>query len=147
MFPLMQLDTEDNLIIDELRIYGYAEFRYNASTTSFTFKKWAEFIEGGTLTIKIDDEVTMDDELEPTTITVVSGGATKTYNLAPKTIPYDEAWGAANCVGIASKVKWSDLKAQYKDQKKRIAESFEPVAPDYLTPEEALYAAVKKAIA
>ncbi|PPC82609.1 MAG: hypothetical protein CTY38_06025, partial [Methylotenera sp.] len=106
MFPLMQRDAEDNLIVNELRIYGYAEFQYRAETTSFTFKKWVELIDDGKLTILADDEVSLDDDLNPTTISVTSNGETKTYNLAPKSFEYDEEWGATNCVCIGNKAIW-----------------------------------------
>lgn len=145
MFPLMQRDVEDNLIVNELRIYGYAEFQYSAETTSFTFKKWVELIDDGKLTILADDEVSLDDDLNPTTISVTSNGETKTYNLAPKSFDYDEEWGATNCVCIGNKAIWSDVKADAKEQKKNISNNT-PEGHE-LTAEEKLYKAVREAIA
>ncbi len=145
MFPLMQRDAEDNLIVNELRIYGYAEFQYSAETTSFTFKKWVELIDDGKLTILADDEVSLDDDLNPTTISVTSNGETKTYNLAPKSFEYDEEWGATNCVCIGNKAIWSDVKADAKEQKKNISNNT-PEGHE-LTAEEKLYKAVREAIA
>lgn len=145
MFPLMQRDAEDNLIVNELRIYGYAEFQYSAETTSFTFKKWVELIDDGKLTILADDEVLLDDDLNPTTISVTNSSETKTYSLAPKSFDYDEEWGATNCVCVGNKAIWSDVKADAKEQKKNISNNT-PEGHE-LTAEEKLYKAVREAIA
>lgn len=144
MFPLMQRDAEDNLIVNELRIYGYAEFQYSAETTSFTFKKWVELIDDGKLTILAEDEISLDDDLNPTTISVTSNGETKTYNLAPKSFEYDEEWGATNCVCIGNKAIWTDVKSDAKEQKKNISDA--PPEGYELTAEEMLYKAVREAI-
>jgi hypothetical protein len=149
MFPFRLEDDEQKPIIEQLKIYGYAEFQYLEATASFTFVKWVELIEDGKLTVKFDDEVTLDDDdHNPTTITVVSDGESNTYTLAPKSFDYDEAWGNTNCVCTVNKAAWTDLKASYKTQKSKLAAaSQDPELIPGLTPAERLYLEVQKAIA
>jgi hypothetical protein len=148
MFPLPNFNSSHLYPIDndvnELRIFGYAEFQYNADTASFAFKKWVELTSDGKVTIGFDDEYTLDDESNPAIITITSNGAATSYNLAPKSFAYDPSWGSTNCVCIGNKVIWSDIKADAKEQKINIADT----APEgyELTDEERLYHEVRKAI-
>lgn len=146
MFPYQIVDDDGNQLVDNIKIYGYAEFQYVEATASFTFVNWVEFVEGGKVTIKASDDVEMDDELSPTTLTVTRDNKASTYTLAPRSIEYNIDWGSTNCVCVAKKVIWRDIKTKYKAQKQRLSDSFVPISPDKLTEEESLYKAVIEAI-
>ena len=144
MFPLGTVDDNGESIISKLRIYGFAEFQYNAATASFNFIKWVELVEGGKTTLKFDDEFEFNDENEPTSITINSSGVSTTYNLSPKEFDYDSRWSNRNCVCITNKVMWTDVKGTAKTQSNNISDS--PPQGYELTDEERLYAEVRKAI-
>ncbi len=125
-------------IIAQIKLSGFAKFKFNYFTSSFTFVSWTEFTTEGS--IKHDGNATYDNETNPTAVTV---GET-TYTLQPKYFDYDPEFGFTNCVCIGNKAIWSDVKADAQEQKTNIADT----APEghELTDEERLYHEVRKAL-
>jgi hypothetical protein len=151
MHPILDPNSVDiaaPTTISRVRINGYAEFKYIDATSSFSFVRWVEFVEDGTVSIAYTDEVEVDDELNPTTMTVTNGSETATYNLAPRHLPYSDRYDYANCVCITNKAKWSDVKAAAATQKAHISTTLDPESPEFpeLTDDEYLYYEVSKAL-
>ena len=135
-YPQTSLNQE---VIAQVKLVGFAKFKFNYFTSSFAFISWTEFTTEGD--IKHDGNATYDDETNPTNVTV---GET-TYTLQPKYFDYDPEFGSTNCVCIGNKATWSDVKADAKEQKINIADT----APEghTLTAEEKLYKAVREVVA
>jgi hypothetical protein len=119
-----------------VEIRGYASFRYDYYKATFTFAGWAEFTDKGKQVHAGD--ATYDKETAPTTVTIDK----IPYKLSPQKIAYNVAWGSANCVCIADRAIWTDTATKYKTQKAHNASTY----ASSRTPEETLYAAVKKMI-
>lgn len=135
-YPQTSLNQE---VTAQIKVVGFAKFKFNYFTSSFTFVNWTELTTEGD--IKHDGNATYDDETNPTSVTV---GET-TYTLQPKYIDYDPEFGSTNCVCIGNKAIWTDVKADAKEQKLNIADT-EPEGHT-LTAEEKLYKAVREVIA
>lgn len=136
MFPYRIENSVGTQEIDRVLVYGYAVVGYKTDGNTLTVKKWVEFTEEGKISIHLDDAVTLNDELNPTTI-AVSG---KTHNMKPKEIAWNIDWVQTNCVCVGDDTPWTDLKATAKTQKAEI-KSATPT-----TPEMSLYKAVSDAI-
>jgi hypothetical protein len=119
-----------------VEVRGYASFRYDYYKATFTFAGWAEFTDKGKQVHAGD--ATYDKETAPTTVTIDK----IPYKLSPQKIAYNVAWGSANCVCIADRAIWTDTATKYKTQKAHNASTY----ASSRTPEETLYAAVKKMI-
>jgi len=148
MFPL---DHETNTdVYSRLKLSGYAKFRYSYDTGTFSFVSWTEFVSEGKVTITDNSISEYNDEVTPTSVTV---DGTR-YTLQPRYIDNITDWDMieeTNCVCIAGKVVWTDVKEQAKQLQKLMAgASAEEVTPDipseFITPAIRLYKAVKEAI-
>lgn len=122
MFPLRTKDSGNQPEIDHAIVYGYSVVKYDESKATFTAKKWVEFTEDGKIDIFPDDDVTLNDTLDPTEITVTSKNEdgrtiTKTHKLAPRYTTWSSQWNNENCVCVGNKLLWTDVKQQAKTQK------------------------------
>jgi hypothetical protein len=123
MYPYRIHDSLGQSEIDHFIVYGYARFKFNYYTSSFSFLDWTEFTESGNVKILADDIVELNDDSNPTEIRILSNGITTAHKLAPRTAAYKSTWGLQNCVCIGNKAPWTDTKAAAKEQKTEMKEN------------------------